>query len=162
MEQPLSDPVPRILLERLGEEPIGALSERAQTYCACRPRPPQRPHSRGIENLRGDGQAPPGQRLPEDRVRSRSEAVRTALMEQWIGIGESPPPPTGTATLTADRKPIHPSAWKVHSPKFAEISLKDSSSGGCVLVSHAASIARVTNRGSTCTTTSLARGTGRT
>ena len=38
--------------------------------------------------IRGDGRPPPGKRLPEDRGALQERAVRMALMEQWIEIGE--------------------------------------------------------------------------
>ena len=81
--------VPRGLLERLGEEPVGALSERETEVVVL--------IARGFSNR----QIATELRLSEATVkrhlanvyrkigvRSRSEAVRTALMEQWIGLGE--------------------------------------------------------------------------
>ena len=79
--------MPRGLLERLGEEPVGALSERETEIVVL--------IARGFSNR----QIATELRLSEATVkrhlaniyqkigvRSRSEAVRTALMEQWIGI----------------------------------------------------------------------------
>ena len=81
--------MPRGLLERLGEEPVGALSERETEIVVL--------IARGFSNR----QIATELRLSEATVkrhlanvyqkrgvRSRSEAVRTALMEQWIGLGE--------------------------------------------------------------------------
>ena len=81
--------MPRGLLERLGEEPVGALSERETEIVVL--------IARGLSNR----QIATELRLSEATVKrhlanvyakigvqSRSEAVRTALMEQWIGIGD--------------------------------------------------------------------------
>jgi DNA-binding NarL/FixJ family response regulator len=81
--------MPRGLLERLGEEPVGALSERETEIVVL--------IARGLSNR----QIATELRLSEATVKrhlanvyakigvqSRSEAVRTALMEQWIGLGE--------------------------------------------------------------------------
>jgi len=81
--------MPRGLLERMGEEPVGALSERETEVLVLA--------ARGLSN---DQIAEELSLAPATvkrhlanvyqkiGVRSRSEAVRTALMEQWIGIGE--------------------------------------------------------------------------
>jgi DNA-binding NarL/FixJ family response regulator len=81
--------MPRGLLERIGEEPVGALSERETEVLVL--------VARGLSNL----QVATELKLSEATikrhlanvyqkigVRSRSEAVRMALMEQWIGLGE--------------------------------------------------------------------------
>ena len=81
--------MPRGLLERLGEEPVGALSERETEIMVLA--------ARGFSNH----QIATELNLAESTVkrhlaniyakigvRSRSEAVRTALMQQWIGIHE--------------------------------------------------------------------------
>jgi DNA-binding NarL/FixJ family response regulator len=81
--------MPRGLLERLGEEPVGTLSERETEIVVL--------IARGLSNREIATEL----RLSEATVkrhlaniyqkigvRSRSEAVRTALMEQWIGMGE--------------------------------------------------------------------------
>ena len=81
--------MPRSLLERLGEEPAGALSERETEIVVLA--------ARGLSNH----QIATELDLSEATVKrhlanvyakigvgSRSEAVRTALMEQWIGIGD--------------------------------------------------------------------------
>jgi DNA-binding NarL/FixJ family response regulator len=81
--------MPRGLLERMGDEPVGALSERETEVLVLA--------ARGFSNH----QIATELNLAEVTVkrhlaniyqkigvRSRSEAVRTALMEQWIGIGE--------------------------------------------------------------------------
>jgi DNA-binding NarL/FixJ family response regulator len=81
--------MPRGLLERLGEEPVGALSERETEVVVLA--------ARGLPNARigeelGISEATVKRHLAnvyqKIGVRSRSEAVRMALMEQWIGIGE--------------------------------------------------------------------------
>src|SRR5918994_1039442 len=46
---------------------------------AGRPRASQRPHSRGAWHPRGDGQAPPGKRLPEDRGTLKERGGEDAL-----------------------------------------------------------------------------------
>src|SRR5918993_5352817 len=81
--------MPRSLLERLGEEPAGALSERETEIVVLA--------ARGLSNH----QIATELDLSEATVKrhlanvyakigvgSRSEAVRTALKEQWIGIGD--------------------------------------------------------------------------
>src|SRR5918995_5793714 len=81
--------MPRGLIERLGEEPAGALSERETEIVVLA--------ARGLSNH----QIATELDLSEATVKrhlanvyakigvgSRSEAVRTALMEQWIGIHE--------------------------------------------------------------------------
>ena len=81
--------MPRGLLERLGEEPVGALSERETEVVVLAAR--GLPNSRIGEEL-GISEATVKRHLAnvyqKIGVRSRSEAVRMALMEQWIGIGE--------------------------------------------------------------------------
>ena len=81
--------MPRGLLERMGEEPVGALSERETEVLVLA--------ARGLSN---DQIAEELSLAPATvkrhlanfyqkiGVRSRSEAVRMALMEQWIGIAE--------------------------------------------------------------------------
>src|SRR5215211_2173012 len=81
--------MPRRLLERLGEEPAGALSERETEIVVLA--------ARGLSNH----QIATELNLSEATVKrhlanvyakigvgSRSEAVRTALKEQWIGLGD--------------------------------------------------------------------------
>jgi two-component system nitrate/nitrite response regulator NarL len=81
--------MPRGLLERMGEEPVGALSERETEVLVLA--------ARGLSNHRiawelNLSEATVKRHLAnvyqKIGVRSRSEAVRTALTEQWIGIGE--------------------------------------------------------------------------
>ena len=81
--------MPRVLLERLGEEPVGALSERETEIVVL--------IARGLSNRQiatelNLSEATVKRHLAnvyqKIGVRSRSEAVRTALMEQWIGLGE--------------------------------------------------------------------------
>ncbi len=77
------------MLERLGEEPVGALSERETEVVVLAAR--GLPNARIAEEL-GISEATVKRHLAnvyqKIGVRSRSEAVRMALMEQWIGIGE--------------------------------------------------------------------------
>jgi DNA-binding NarL/FixJ family response regulator len=81
--------MPRGLLERMGEEPVGALSERETEVLVLA--------ARGLSNeqiAKELNLAPATVKrhlanvYQKIGVRSRSEAVRTALMEQWIGLGE--------------------------------------------------------------------------
>jgi DNA-binding NarL/FixJ family response regulator len=81
--------MPRGLLERLGDEPVGALSERETEVLVLA--------ARGLSNHQiatelNLAEATVKRHLAnvyqKIGVRSRSEAVRIALMEQWIGIGE--------------------------------------------------------------------------
>ena len=81
--------MPRALLERLGDEPAGALSERETEVVVLA--------ARGLSN-RLIGKELSIEEATVKRhlaniyqkigVRSRNEAVRTALVEQWIGIYE--------------------------------------------------------------------------
>lgn len=59
--------MPRGLIERIEEEPMGGLSERDGGVGFGSPRPLQLPDSRRAAHLRGHRQAPPCERLPEDR-----------------------------------------------------------------------------------------------
>ena len=81
--------MPRGLLERLGEEPVGALSQRETEVVVLAAR--GLPNARIAEEL-GISEATVKRHLAnvyqKIGVHSRSEAVRMALMEQWIGIGE--------------------------------------------------------------------------
>lgn len=79
--------MPRGLLERLGEEPVGALSERETEIVVLA--------ARGLSNHQIGKELDLAESTVKRHlanvyhkigVRSRSEAVRTALMEQWIGI----------------------------------------------------------------------------
>ncbi len=81
--------MPRALLERLGEGPVGGLSERETEVVVLA--------ARGLSNrLIGKelhiSEATVKRHLAnvyqKIGVRSRNEAVRTALVEQWIGIHE--------------------------------------------------------------------------
>src|SRR5215208_5840417 len=79
--------MPRGSLERLGEEPVGALSERESEVVVLA--------ARGLSNHQIAAELNLSEATVKRHlanvyqkigVRSRSEAVRTALMEQWIGI----------------------------------------------------------------------------
>jgi DNA-binding NarL/FixJ family response regulator len=81
--------MPRGLLQRLGEEPMGALSERETEIVVLA--------ARGLSNYQiarelNISEATAKRHLAnvyaKIGVRSRSEAVRMALVEQWIGLGE--------------------------------------------------------------------------
>jgi len=81
--------MPRGLIERIGEEPMGVLSERETEIVVLA--------ARGLSNrLIGEelhvSEATVKRHLAnvyaKIGVNSRSEAVRMALMEQWIGLGE--------------------------------------------------------------------------
>jgi DNA-binding NarL/FixJ family response regulator len=81
--------MPRNLLERLGEEPMGALSERETEVVVLA--------ARGFSNARiaeelNVAEATVKRHLAnvyqKVGVHSRTEVVRTALMKQWIGIHE--------------------------------------------------------------------------
>jgi DNA-binding NarL/FixJ family response regulator len=110
--------MPRDSLEKIGEAPMGALSERETEVLV---------HvSRGLSNLQvakelDISEATVKRHLAnvyqKTGVRSRSGATRVALMEQWIGLGEitsaAPPMVLWTAPQAAENCPIHPrSAWK--------------------------------------------------
>jgi DNA-binding NarL/FixJ family response regulator len=81
--------MPRGLLERMGEEPMGALSERETEVLVL--------VARGLSNEQIAQELYVSEATVKRHlaniyqkigVRSRSEAVRTALMEQWIGLSE--------------------------------------------------------------------------
>jgi DNA-binding NarL/FixJ family response regulator len=81
--------MPRDLIERMGEEPVGALTERETDVLVL--------VARGLSNeqiARELYLAPATVKrhlanvYEKVGVRSRSEAVRIALLEQWIGLGE--------------------------------------------------------------------------
>ncbi len=83
--------MPRGLIERMGAEPVGALSERETEIVVLA--------ARGLSNARLAAElhlAPATVKrhlanvYAEIGVNSRSEAARTALLEQWIGLGRSP------------------------------------------------------------------------
>src|ERR671913_369313 len=90
--------MPRSLLERLGEEPAGTLSERETEIVVLA--------ARGLSNH----QIATELNLSEATIKrhlanvyakigvgSRSEAVRTALKEQWIGLGDITTSPDGSS-----------------------------------------------------------------
>src|SRR5918993_1863592 len=81
--------MPRGLIERLGEEPAGALSERETEIVVLT--------ARGLSNYQIATELDLSEATVKRHlanvyakigVQSRSEAVRTALKEQWIGIGD--------------------------------------------------------------------------
>jgi DNA-binding NarL/FixJ family response regulator len=81
--------IPRGLLERMGEEPVGGLSERETEILVLA--------ARGLSNRLISQELNVSEATVKRHlanvyrrigVGSRSEAVRMALMEQWIGIGE--------------------------------------------------------------------------
>src|SRR5215210_4955467 len=81
--------MPRSLLERMGEEPVGSLSERETEIVVLA--------ARGCSNYQIAGELNISEATVKRHlaniyqkigVRSRSEAVRMALMEQWIGLAE--------------------------------------------------------------------------
>ena len=81
--------MPRALLERLSDEPAGALSERETEVVVLA--------ARGLSNRMIGKELQLAEATVKRHlanvyqkigVRSRNEAVRTALMEQWIGIHE--------------------------------------------------------------------------
>jgi DNA-binding NarL/FixJ family response regulator len=81
--------MPRGLIERMGEEPVGALTERETEIVVLAAR--GLPNAHIAEEL-AITEATVKRHLAnvyqKIGVRSRSEAVRMALMEQWIGLGE--------------------------------------------------------------------------
>jgi NarL family two-component system response regulator LiaR len=81
--------MPRGLLERMGDEPAGSLSERETEVLVLAARGLSNHHIATELNL---AESTVKRHLAnvyqEIGVGSRSEAVRTALMEQWIGLGE--------------------------------------------------------------------------
>jgi DNA-binding NarL/FixJ family response regulator len=81
--------MPRGLLQKLGEEPVGALSERETETLVLA--------ARGLSNHQIATQLNLAEATVKRHlanvyqkigVHSRSEAVRMALLEQWIGLGE--------------------------------------------------------------------------
>jgi len=81
--------MPRGLIERMGEGPVGALTERETEIVVLAAR--GLPNAHIAEEL-AISEATVKRHLAnvyqKIGVRSRSEAVRKALMEQWIGLGE--------------------------------------------------------------------------
>jgi DNA-binding NarL/FixJ family response regulator len=84
--------MPRGQLERLGEEPVGALSERETEIVVLA--------ARGLSNHLIASELTLSEATVKRHlaniyqkigVRSRSEAVRKALVEQWIGLGDITP-----------------------------------------------------------------------
>jgi DNA-binding NarL/FixJ family response regulator len=95
--------MPRGLLERLGEEPMGVLSERESEIVVLAARGHSNHQIAAELNL---SEATVKRHLANVYarigVRSRSEAVRTALVEQWIGIHDITSSADGSSDGSSD------------------------------------------------------------
>ena len=81
--------MPRGLLERMGEEPVGALSERETEIVVLAARGLSNDQiARELNLALSTVKRHLANVYQKIGVGSRSEAVRMALMEQWIGLGE--------------------------------------------------------------------------
>ncbi len=81
--------MPRGLLERLGEEPVDALSERETEVMVLTARGLSNDHiARELNISPATVKRHLANIYAKIGVRSRSEAVRTALTEQWIGFSD--------------------------------------------------------------------------
>ena len=81
--------MPRGLLQRMGDEPVGALSERETEVLVLAARGlSNRQMARELNLAEATVKRHLTNVYQEIGVRSKSQAVRTALMEQWIGRGE--------------------------------------------------------------------------
>jgi DNA-binding NarL/FixJ family response regulator len=81
--------MPRSLIERLGEEPAGALSERETEIVVLAARGLSNDQiARELNLALSTVKRHLANVYQKIGVRSRSEAVRTALVEQWIGLGD--------------------------------------------------------------------------
>ena len=81
--------IPRGLLQRLGDEPAGALSERETEVVVLAARGlPNRLISKELHVSEATVKRHLANIYQKVGVRSRNEAVRKALVEQWIGIHE--------------------------------------------------------------------------
>ncbi len=82
--------MPRSLLQRLSEGSSGGLSERETEVLvlAARGLSLQSPHSRRVESLGGAVKRHLANIYENVGVHSRNDAVRKALVEQWIGLHE--------------------------------------------------------------------------
>jgi DNA-binding NarL/FixJ family response regulator len=81
--------IPRDLLQRLGDEPMGGLSERETEVVVLAARGlSNRQISRELHVAEATVKRHLANIYQKVGVRSRNEAVRKALMEQWIGIHE--------------------------------------------------------------------------
>jgi DNA-binding NarL/FixJ family response regulator len=81
--------MPRALLERLDEEPAGGLSEREMEVLVLAARGLSNEEiARELSLALATVKRHLANVYQKVGVRSRSEAVRMALMEQWIGLGE--------------------------------------------------------------------------
>ena len=81
--------MPRALLERLGDEPAGALSERETEVVVLAARGlSNRLIGKELQLAEATGKRHLANIYQKVGVRSRNEAVRKALMEQWSGLHE--------------------------------------------------------------------------
>ena len=81
--------MPRALLERLGDEPVGALTERETEVVVLAARGlPNRQIGQELYISEGTVKRHLANIYEKIGVRSRNEAVRKAILEQWIGIHE--------------------------------------------------------------------------
>ena len=81
--------IPRAMLERLGEEPIERLSERQTEIVVLAARGLSNHEiARELEISEATVKRHLANIYAKIGVKSRSEAVRIALMEQWIGLNE--------------------------------------------------------------------------
>jgi DNA-binding NarL/FixJ family response regulator len=80
--------MPRGLIERMGEEPVGALTERETEIVVLARGLPNAHIAEELAITEATVKRHLANVYQKIGVRSRSEAVRMALMEQWIGLGE--------------------------------------------------------------------------
>ena len=91
--------LPRALLQRLGDEPAGALSERETEVVVLAARGlSNRLIARELYISEGTVKRHLANVYEKIGVRSRNEAVRKAIVEQWIGIHEITASPDGDGT----------------------------------------------------------------
>jgi DNA-binding NarL/FixJ family response regulator len=111
--------MPRALLERLDEEPAGGLSEREMEVLVLAARGLSNEEiARELSLALATVKRHLANVYQKVGVRSRSEAVRMALMEQWIGLGEiTEAAGSNNPSLRTERDPGRRSAWKVNSRK---------------------------------------------
>ena len=81
--------IPRGQLQRLGDEPAGTLSEReTEVLVLAALGLPNRRIARELINSEATVKRHLANDYEKAGTRSRNEAVRTAIVEQWIGIHE--------------------------------------------------------------------------